>query len=71
MTPGKAFIILAIERLATHLFTRRTFSRATFLIARMLSAVSNPFTFDITGELSGTLNLLFLRSTLAGLYHHL
>lgn len=71
MTAGKAFIILAIERLAAHLFTRRTFSSAAFLIAGMLSAVSNSFTFDITGKLSGTLNLLLLGSTLAGLYHHL
>lgn len=64
-------MILTFESFPTHLFTRRTVARATFLIARMFPTVANLFTFHVTGKLLRALNLLLLCSASARLCYHL
>ena len=71
VTSRQAFMILTIQCFPAHLLTGRTVSVAAFLVAWMLPTVSDAFTFNITGKLSGTLDLFTLSSASAGLVDHL
>jgi glycine cleavage system regulatory protein len=64
-------MILTVEGLPTHLLTRGTVSITTLLVTRMLPTVSDTFTFNITGKLSGTLDLFTLSSTFTRFSNHL